>query len=48
MTGRLRRRTTTWVDDARGGLRAIGLEALVVVVIAVAALVVAAIALAVV
>ena len=47
MTGRLRR-TTTWIDDARGGLRAILLEALVVVVIVVVALALAGIAIAVV
>ena len=33
MTSPPRRRGTSWVDDAWGGLRSIGLEALVVVVL---------------
>jgi len=39
-----RQRRTTWLDDARGGLRSIGLEALVVVALSVVALIVAWIA----
>jgi hypothetical protein len=48
MTGRLRRRSTTWIDDIRGGVRAIWLEALIVVGLVIVAAVAAAIALAVV
>lgn len=44
MTTPPRREKTSWFDDARGGFRSIGLEALVVVAIALVALVVAWIA----
>lgn len=45
MTGRFNRRTTTWLDDIRGGLSAIILQALIVVVLALAGFVVAFVAL---
>ncbi len=41
MTGPPRRRRTSWVDDAWGGLRSIGLEALVVVVLGLIAVIIA-------
>ena len=44
MTGPPSRRRTSWVVDARGGVRSIGLEALVVVILIVIAVVVAWIA----
>ena len=47
MTSRFRRRTTTWVDDVRGGLSAIILQALIVLVLALVGLVLAFVALAV-
>ncbi len=31
MDSRPRRRESSWLDDARGGLRSIGLEALVII-----------------
>ena len=37
MTDRPKRRATNWVDDAGGGIRSIGIEALVVVALAVLA-----------
>jgi hypothetical protein len=48
MTERFGRRVTSWQDDARGGMRSIGLEALVVVVFAVLGVLLAWVALAVV
>ncbi len=42
------RRETSWQDDARGGIRSIGLEALVVIILALVGVIVAWVALAVV
>ena len=36
-----RRQKTSWIDDARGGMRAIGLETIVVVVLGVIAVLIA-------
>ncbi len=44
MTGPFRRKETSWLDDARGGIRSVGLEALVVVALVLVALIVAWIA----
>jgi uncharacterized membrane protein YhfC len=44
VTGPANRRKTSWADDARGGVRSVGLEALVVVVLSAIAMVVAWIA----
>lgn len=41
MTGSPDRRGTSWLDDAWGGIRSIGLEALVVVLLSVVALIIA-------
>lgn len=41
MTGPPDRRGTSWVDDTWGGIRSIGLEALVVVVLSLIALIIA-------
>jgi len=43
MSGRIGRRVTTWVDDARGGLGAIFVEASVVVLILVIAIILSSI-----
>lgn len=45
MTGPSGRRRTSWVDDFWGGVRSIGLEALVVIVLSVIAVLVAWVAL---
>jgi hypothetical protein len=42
------RRQTSWVDDARGGIKSVGLEALVVVVLSLVAVILAWVAIAVV
>ena len=41
MTERPGRRTSSWQEDARGGMRSIGLEALVVLVLALVAVIMA-------
>jgi len=48
MDSRPGRRETNWPDDARGGLRSIGLEALVIVALGLVAVIVAWVAIAVV
>lgn len=47
MTSRFRHRTTTWVDDVRGGLSAIILQVFIVLVLVIVALVIAFVSLAV-
>ncbi|MEA2001419.1 MAG: hypothetical protein U9N84_05975 [Actinomycetota bacterium] len=41
MDSRPGRRETTWLDDVRGGVRSIGLEALVVIALSLIAVIVA-------
>jgi hypothetical protein len=41
MDSRPGRRETSWLDDARGGLRSIGLEALVIIALGLVAIIVA-------
>ncbi|MDX2344012.1 MAG: hypothetical protein QNL12_09925 [Acidimicrobiia bacterium] len=41
MTTPPRRRKTSWTDDARGGIRSIGLEAVIVVALGVIAVLIA-------
>lgn len=48
MDSRPDRRQTSWVDDARGGIKSVGLEALVIVVLSLVGVILAWIALAVV